>query len=486
MTAITRALLITSTLGLLLTAALPAQDEDRGALIERLRRLEDQAASRDAKIKVLEARLRDYESGDQVDSEIETLLNGLAYDTANAAAPRSEAVDFGGQLRLRGEYRSVKNYSGAEDDDVDFVIQRTRIHGDFRIVENVRAFVQLQDSRLWGEEGSPVGDLEGVDIHQAFVDYENVFGHDWTFRVGRQELQYGDQRLVSPLDWHPVGRAFDGVRTWWRGETFQLDLFAMNVVEGSPIAGGEAGDDHYFAGVYFHYTGIERHEIDLYLFYRGFDTGIFISETGSLGDLDDVTIGLRFKGKTEGFDYALEIVFQTGERSSDDVTAYAWSLLAGYTFDSDWKFRIGAEWTFASGDDDPTDGDYETFDPLFPFGHAYQGFLDIFAWRNGHDFAVKVSAKPTADLWMEVAVHAFLLDSDTDAWYGAAGTPIRRVGGGVSNEVGYELDIHAKYQLDEATALWFGYSHFFAGDYVEDTGDSPDTDWIYFQMTVNF
>ncbi|MCB9832645.1 MAG: alginate export family protein [Planctomycetes bacterium] len=477
-------------LGLALVAALVgsarAQDESSASLRERLSKLEARAVSQDEKIRTLEARLADYESGAAISSEIETLINGLVDDAPNAMAPKSKAVDFGGQIRIRGEFRSVKNYGAGVDDDVDFVLQRTRLHADFRIVDNVRAFVQLQDSRNWGEEGSPNGDLEGVDIHQAYLDYEKVFGHDWTFRVGRQELQYGDQRLVSPLDWHPVGRSFDGVRTWWKGETFQLDVFAMNVVEASLATGGEAGDDHYFAGAYFHYTGIEAHELDVYLFYRGFDTGTFVGENGLMGDLDDVTIGIRFKGKTDGFDYSAEIVYQTGDRADDDVNAYAWAAVLGYTFDSEWKFRIGAEWTFASGDEDPTDGDYETFDPLFPFGHSYQGYLDLFAWRNGHDIVLKVSAKPTEELWLEVAFHGFILDEDSDAWYGAAGTAIRRVGGGVGNEIGYELDIHAKYQLDAATALWFGYSHFFAGDYVEDTGDSPDTDWIFFQMTVNF
>ena len=465
-----------------------AQEESAEALRERLRRLETRSAVQDARIKELEARLADRETERPIESELEIAMNALATEMeSNVTAPRSESAKFGGQLRFRGEFRSVKNYSGREDDSVDFVIQRTRFHGDFRVLPNVRAFVQFQDSRNWGEEGSTLADLEGVDIHQAFVDFENVFGAPLTFRVGRQELSYGDQRLVSPLDWHPVGRSFDGVRTMYEREDFQFDVFAMNIVEGSIGPGGDAGDDHYFAGIYFAYEGIEAHELDLYVFYRSFATGSITAEDGSTGDLEDATFGVRFKGRTGGFDYSIELVGQAGNRAGDDVLAYAGAAVFGFTFDSDWKPRIGVEWDFASGDDDPTDGDFETFDPLFAFVHAYQGYLDIWAWRNGHDIVGKISIRPTADLFVEAAFHVFILDSNSDAWYNAPGLPIRRApGGGVDDLVGFELDLHAKYTLNESTHLWFGYSHFFAGDYVEETGQSPDTDWVFFQLTLNF
>ena len=471
----------------LATTGLFAQSDSASELMDRIRAMEKQAAERDARIAALQERLSEYEASDVNRSEFETLINGLLEDDGPTVdTPKSNRLKIGGQFRIRGEFRTVKNYAGGVQEDTDFVIQRTRLHFDFDVVENLRAFVQLQDSRRWGDENSPTTDLEGVDIHQAFLDFQNVFGHDWTFRVGRQELSYGDQRLVSPLDWHPVGRSWDGVRTWYTTDTFQLDAFVTNVSERSIAPDGEQDDDHVFSGIYFHYTGWENHEVDLYFFYRNFTSGTFVGEDGLFGDREEATVGLRFKGKSGGFGYSAEGVYQFGNNANDDIDAYAWALLVSYTFDSDWKPSISLEWTFASGDDDPTDGNAETFNPLYPFGHYFQGFLDIFAWRNGHDLVLRLSAKPSKDWWVQAAFHYFLLDSDRDAWYNAGGAPIRRVGGGVSNEVGAELDIHAKYNLNAATKLWFGYSHFFAGNYVEDTGDSPDTDWVYFQMTINF
>ncbi len=471
----------------LVSTGLYAQTDATKELLDRVRAMEEKAAERDARIAELQSRLTDYEASDERRGEFETLVNRLLQDEGPVVdVPKSINLKVGAQLRYRGEFRTVKNYGAGVQEDTDFVIQRTRLHFDFGVIKNVRTFIQLQDSRFWGEENSPTTDLEGVDIHQAFVDFENVFGRNWTFRVGRQELSYGDQRLVSPLDWSRIGRAWDGVRTWYTTDDFQLDAFVTTISERSLVPDGEQDDDHVFSGLYFHFVGWENHEADAYIFYRNFSSGTFLGEDGVLGDRDEFTVGLRFKGHTGGFSYSAEGDYQFGNNANDDIEAYAWVLTVAYTFNMDWKPKIGLEWDFATGDDDPTDGDAGTFTPLYPFGHAYQGFLDIFAWRNGHDLIAKISAQPNEDLWIEAAFHYFLLDSDTDSWYNAAGAPIRTVGGGVSNSVGAEIDLHAKYTLNPATKLWIGYSHFFAGNYVEDTGDSPDMDWVYFQMTVNF
>ena len=149
--------------------------------------------------------------------------------------------------------------------------------------------------------------------------------------------------------------------------------------------------------------------------------------------------------------------------------------------------RASIEWTWASGDSDPTDGDLETFNPLFPFGHYYQGFLDIFAWKNGHDLAFRVQAKPDPKWWVQLAVHGFWLDEESDAWYGATGAPIRPATLLTSEkDIGWEVDISVKHWLTENVIFWFGYSHFFPGDYVDDTGRDPGTDWFWFQITANF
>ncbi|MSR75212.1 MAG: hypothetical protein EXS14_07070 [Planctomycetes bacterium] len=94
-------------------------------------------------------------------------------------------------------------------------------------------------------------------------------------------------------------------------------------------------------------------------------------------------------------------------------------------------------------------GKMETFKPLFPFGHSYQGFMDLFSWKNGTDLALRVEIKPS------------------ESW-------------------STELDLSAKYNSAKNTLLWFGYSRFFTGDFVAASGASEDSDWIWAQLTATF
>ena len=55
-------------------------------------------------------------------------------------------------------------------------------------------------------------DVDHLDVQNAFVDLNLPLGDDadLTLRGGRQELLFGAQRLVSPLDWANTRRTFDG------------------------------------------------------------------------------------------------------------------------------------------------------------------------------------------------------------------------------------------------------------------------------------
>jgi hypothetical protein len=306
-----------------------------------------------------------------------------------------------------------------------------------------------------------------------------------TLRVGRQELKYGDQRMISPLDWSNVGRAWDGVRAWWQRDEFQLDAFVTDVRE---AVNGLTDDDWIFGGAYFTYTGFEKHAIDAYFLFRHDTDGSFTSEAGAFGDREDAWLGARFGGASRGFDYTAEAAWQFGELAGDDVSGFGSAVTLGYTFESVcWTPRIGAEWTYATGDEDPLDGDVDSFEAPFPFAHMYQGWMDLVGWKNGHDFSLHVSARPDEDWTIGVYGHWFLLDEEADAWYNPAYRVVRRDPTGSSGtELGQEIDLYAKWAINPNLVLFFGYSHFFTGAFVEDTGPSPDQDWVWVQLTAEF
>ncbi len=423
------------------------------------------------------------------------LAASLAQDPAAPAPPPQEPVlktlvkqvTLGGQARFRAEYRDLLAYTDlpASREDDDLYLSRLRLNFTFSVGDDIDVFIQPQDQRIFGDEASVLSDETNLDLHQGYAEIRRLGIDELSVRIGRMELSYGDQRLVSPLDWSNIARAWDGVKVRYAPAPVRIEAFATVIREGAA-----AEDDQDFYGLYFSFTGVKDHEFDLYVFGRELNDNLQPSETvpAAVNDRRDWTPGARFKGKTAGFDYTGEGMLQRGTVGEDDVKAWAAAATLGYTLDIDGKPRLGFEVTHASGDPDPADGEIETFDPLFPFGHFYQGFADVFAFKNGRDVVVNLRVSPLDALTVQVDVHAFRLDEKVDAWYNFAGAPIRRdATGSAGDEIGNELDLHARLAVGKHVKFWGGWSRVFAGDYVEDTpGPHGDMDWFFLQMTVDF
>ncbi len=409
--------------------------------------------------------------------------------------PWYEKVRIGGQIRARGEFRDPRDYrlpgtfgspAGAESKDpIDFVELRTRLHAEAEPGDHVRAFVQIQDSRRFGEEGSVLADTEGVDLHQGYAEVHDIGGIPFEIRGGRQELAFGDQRLVSPLDWNNVGRAWDGVRLRYRPDAATIDLFATVIDENDTI-----DDDLVFSGLYATRSfgdGLLRNG-DAYVFWRHGNDDVAAGEDGETGGLDEFTPGLRFDGAAGGlFDWKLEGAYQFGDFATDDLSAYGAAVVIGRSFDGEMKPRVQLEYDYASGDDDPGDGDRGTFEPLFPFGHAYQGFADLVGWKNSHTLQASGFVEPCSGWRFRADVLSFWLAEKEDAWYDAALRPVRRdTSGGSSSHIGAELDLSARWAAAEGLAVELGWSHFFSGAFVDDTGFDRDQDWAWLMLVVSF
>src|SRR5207253_9618063 len=84
-------------------------------------------------------------------------------------------------------------------------------------------------------------DRDPADFLNLFVDVRTLTLADnpvW-LRVGRQELLYGSQRLVSTLDWANTRRTFEGVKAFWHSRDIDVDAFVVNpVVPAGTYTGG--------------------------------------------------------------------------------------------------------------------------------------------------------------------------------------------------------------------------------------------------------
>lgn len=408
-----------------------------------------------------------------------------------------ERIRMGAQARLRFEDAIGHDHLKDRSDDNDFVGSRIRLDLDIDATDRSGLFLQLQDARSWG--GDPLVSSDntasrlgsGLDLHQGYVRAREGA---WSVRAGRQALSFGDQKLISPLDWSNVGRAFDGVAVRGEGDLVTADLLATKVGE-SPSADENDVELH---GIHTTWRWIEGHPIDLYAFWsRDQRNAGGEIPTRSARNTDVYTLGARYA--SEGIplgigkaDVGAEYDLQSGNRGSDDLRAEALHARAGCTLsDEPWKPRLGYHFDSASGDSDPADGKEHTFDQLFPLSHEYHGYIDLVGRRNIVSHRIQASAKPSDALSVAADWHLFRLESGRDALYGASGA-VRRAAsaGGAPKDVGEEVDLTVRYRFGPSWSAQAGWSRLFTGRLFAQTrtasSGQSDAQLLYVQTTLQF
>lgn len=412
---------------------------------------------------------------------------------------------LGGEARVRWESETNRNF-GARDPSHDaYLLYRELLHADLRYRNLFRIFIEGIDARVADRDLPQIPGMENAfDMQQLFADVR-ILGEQspLTLRVGRQELSYGKERLIGKLDWMNQGRRFDGAKLRYSSAKLDVDafwvkpVFFMNRPFTNPWnthinEGMNRKPDHWreeqnFYGLYSTYKGIAGHAIDVYFLGLN-DRGIFVNANNRYGDLNVYTIGSRFAGATGRLDYDIECAGQWGKWDGDEVHAWMVGSDFGYTFaDVPTTPRLGLGFDYATGDDTPRDQSHDTFNQLYPTGHAFLGYIDLVARENIIAPNVNVTFKPHKSVTAKLFFYHFWLDSNLDALYNAGANPIRRnVSGSSGNDVGSELDARVIWQVDVHSSLMVGYSHFWPSSFINTSGFSRDADFVYIQYQFKF
>lgn len=376
-------------------------------------------------------------------------------------------------LRVRGEFRErVEGFDNAgfnESRDDMYFLSRFRFNAA-TTSRYVGTTVQVQDARVAKKSVGPTGApfKAPFDLRMAFADVGTANSRVIA-RVGRQELAFGDQRLVGPSNWTNAGRTFDAAKVTFKTPAVQLDLFGASVVR---ILDGEfdkSGNGNRFAGAYATSAKIiPKGSVDPYVFFRR-DVNQR-AESGTLGSLSQVTTGARFAGRMPArLDYNVEMDIQAGSLGPDSVSAWAGHWQLRETIPGKLTPHITAEYNFASGDEDPADGTRGTFEQLYATAHDKYGLADQVGWRNIHDVRLGFDISPFSATPITVNYHSYWLAESRDALYAASGAALARIpAGAASRKVGQEIDVQVSRPLSQQLAFAAGYSHLFAGPFLKE------------------
>ncbi len=403
-------------------------------------------------------------------------------------------ASFGGHARLRVEdWHNFGFGTEPPTSDDTFALWRILLHADVHFGKNLRVFVEGKAANSTDRElkGGKRGlDVDVLDLEQAFVDFGFDLGGDSKIvvRPGRQTYLFGKQRLVSPLPWANTLRRWDGVTGIYTGGGWDVTGFWSQFVPVKKYEFNTPDAQTQFFGVYATGWIPNVDAIGLDLYFLGLDKDDAITVNGTTGHEKRYTLGGRLFGAfgESGFDYDFEGAYQFGEVGDGDVNAFMIGSQLGFKAPELWakpRFYVGFD--FGSGDKE-AGGDVETFNHLFPLGHAYLGYIDTVGRQNIIDFNLGVNMKPAKKLGVGVAGHFFWRHRREDALYDAGGTVVRPGLADSSREVGQEVDVTVTYQFDRHLNGLLGYSYFFAGPYIEETGTSNDIQFLYAQLQYTF
>jgi len=389
--------------------------------------------------------------------------------------------DVGGQLRLRyhhergmGQSQGLGRFQATE---TDFVLTRLRLYSNWQVNDRLRIYSEgiLADASDDGGNYTPRGiDRNYGDFLNLFADVKLTDG--LALRIGRQELLYGNQRLVSPLDWANTRRTFEGVKVMANSGDWSVDGFYTHFVPVDPNELDEADYDQPFYGGHLAYTGFEHFLVETY--YLGYDNGNLGPVTG---DFSLHTLGLRVNGGIDNWLFEFEGGPQFGRQSGLGLDHKAGFYTAGVgrkMTSLAWSPTVWVYYDYASGNNEG--GDFNRFNQLFPLAHKYFGFIDAVQRSNLESPNVLLTMKPTKNLSLLFWYWHFMANQAADIVPAIGGTPTQST---TSKDLGQELDIIAKYQLNPRSNLLLGWSHFWRGDKIL----APvDADFFYMQWELDF
>lgn len=426
-------------------------------------------------------------------------VGGLTATRAACAQSATTTVP----LTVFGEIRSRSEGDwpgGALATDV-YSYLRSRLGVRAEPAAGVRIVAQVQDSRVFGAESNTTAtNPDMIELHQGYLELFGGWGaSDLLVRVGRQEVIFGNERLVGAVDWSNTARSFDGARVQLtpRGskagaERWTATLFAATVDErgrkfgattaGATSATAAATPDHAVAGLFgtriLGSGSIEATALydggALYRTYSQSNRATFDARIRQGANHD---VGFEFEAAWQG---GTQQYKATGTSPVVNQDVSAWLVGARLTRPTAAGRRVtgtlGVD--ILSGDAKASDDTYGAFNTMYATNHPFYGLMDLFL-----DPAARTNDRGLVDAMATSAI-AFpprtTLKLELHHFAPQAGDHA---------EIGWEGDAIVPVRVSTAAIVELGYTAFRAGPAAQAMSlgaNGAFRHWAYLQLKASF
>ncbi len=364
------------------------------------------------------------------------------------------------QLVTRGELRA----GGFKADSLDkyrrtqFVLGKYRVTADYK-----RSWLEVklspQFAGIWGQGGA------NISLYEGWANMQTKNG--LFVKIGRQELEYDDERIIGNDDWTMTAPTHDVLKLGYDGESHKIHLMAAYNQNADSIETGMS----YYAG------GLQPYKNMQTLWYH-YDTpkkmfgislvGMNIGMQSNNKKDPDATYYQQLVGTYIAFrpkHWSLEGAFyyQLGkEEHGLPIDAFMGSVKA--TVNPSEKYNIFAGYDYLSGDKFfavPAEGNLgmvqhdkiRGFNAIFGSHHEFYGAMDFFYMKNYyHGFTPGLqnlylggNVNPVDGLNLNAAYHYYAIATDLDYLD--------------SKTLGHEVDFSASYAFNKAVSVSAGYTY---------------------------
>lgn len=410
---------------------------------------------------------------------------GFLFCGSNAYAQLS--ID--GQIISRGDYRHGFGGLIMKDDQpaAFYIEQRSRLIFNYGS-EKIKTRFSVQDVRVWGDTAQLTRSDGKTMFHEAWGEY--AFTKNLSMRVGRQELDYDDARILGNVDWTMQARSHDAALLIFKDSLNTLHFglgYNQNRANSNTTSFGSAANYKTLTYVWYHRDISKAMGISVLFLNNGkqFNYTNYQGIT-NFHTVFSQTAGFRFTYKKtagEGKDAYNKLALNVaayGQFGKDnvatsalnDTTAKSVSGMYGaleVVFMPSKKIgvTVGGEYLSGNSQTDTTTAYNEVnhaFNPLYGTNHKFNGYMDYFYVGN-HVGSVGL-INPYLKLrynaekcWTQVDVHYFMAAADIadDSAIAQSGT-IKAVSAGIGTEIDFTINC----TLTKGCNVQFGYSHMLA------------------------
>jgi Alginate export len=363
---------------------------------------------------------------------------------------------------------------------------RVMVHSDLRLGTKMRVFAQLNHTlRLFNPNPLVEIDENQLGLHQAFVEYQVKI--PLSIRLGRQELSYGNNRLLTFREGPNNRLAFDAAVVKLQIPDLRIDLLVATPVFQKPAIADDATFQEIITGVYVTKTLVAKKVfLDFHTLYFESDR---IKYNLVSAKEKRVSTGARIFSRKTKLNYELEASYQIGGFNGLKINAFALAYDVKYRFLPKSRLTIGLAGNYITGDKNRTDDQLNTYNLLY--SKPSFGLAAPIGAANIVNFNPYIQVSPVKKLQLLAGVYLLSRQSNQDGIYSPNMIQTRPNRPDVlfatpSKKIGMQYVFEAGYQINKQWAFYLDTAYFTASTFTKATGKGLPVGFYGFKTSFKF